>query len=165
MDMSPTYALVSSNLMPYAKQVIDKFHVMKYVYEVVGEVRNKTKKEIVETLTKGKQKTKEDKQKLSELEQLRRIRHAITQSSDKWSKEMTNTVNQVFKKYKELKMAYQISQNFKRWYDYQNRIKTIEEIRTNLHKWYEQAKQIPEFKSVIKMIQKHKKNKKNRPTK
>ena len=29
MDMSPVYALVCSNLMPRAAQIIDKFHVMK----------------------------------------------------------------------------------------------------------------------------------------
>jgi len=39
MDMSPTYALVCNNLIPRAKQVIDKFHVMQYVYDAVLEVR------------------------------------------------------------------------------------------------------------------------------
>jgi len=46
MDMSPVYALVCSNLMPRAAQIIDKFHVMKYVYEAVLEVRVCVKKEL-----------------------------------------------------------------------------------------------------------------------
>jgi transposase len=155
MDMSPTYALVFNNLIPRVTQVIDKFHVMKYVYEAVGNVRIKINKDLVKTLTKGRKKTKEDKEKLSELELLRRVQHAVTQSPDKWNEAMKETVNQVFEKYDDLKTAYQISQNFKHWYDYQNRLKPISEITNNLYKWYEQAWQVEEFKSVVKMIRKH----------
>jgi transposase len=155
MDMSPTYSLVVDNLMPRAIQVIDKFHVMKYVYDAVGEVRMKVKKELTATLTKGKRKTEEDRQKLSELELIRRIKHAITQSSDKWNDEMKETINQVFEKHDDLKTAYQISQNFKQWYDRQNKFKPIEVITRELYNWYGQAKQIKEFESVIKMIRKH----------
>jgi transposase len=155
MDMSPSYALVCSDFMPRAIQVIDKFHVMKYVYEAVSQVRINIKKELATTLTKGKKRTAEDKQKLSELELLRRVQHAITQSPEKWSEEMKKTVNQVFEKYNKLKLAYQTSQNFKRWYNYQNRLKSTSEITKNLYNWYEQARQVEEFKSVIKMIRKH----------
>jgi transposase len=155
MDMSPTYALVCNNLIPQAKQVIDKFHVMKYVYDAVSEVRINIKKELTSTLTKGKKRTAEDKEKLSELEGLRRVQHAITQSPDKWSEDMEQTVNQVFEKYNDLKTAYQISQNFKHWYNYQNRFKSRDEITNNLYQWYGQARELKEFESVIKMIRKH----------
>ena len=164
MDMSPTYALVCGNLMPRATQVIDKFHVMKYVYDAVSEVRIRIRKELTANLTKGKKKTEEDKQKLSELELIRRVQHAITQSPDKWNDEMKKTVEHVFEKHDDLKMAYQISQNFKHlcfarsarhWYDYQNFIKSNDEITSNLHQWYYQASEVKEFGSVIKMIRKH----------
>jgi len=155
MDMSPTYALVCNNLIPRATQVIDKFHVMKYVYEAVSDVRIKIGKELTATLTKEKKKTDEDKKALSELELLRRVRHAITQSSDKWNDGMENTVNQIFEKYDDLKKAYQISQDFKRWYDYKNCFNSTEKITKDLYQWYEQARQIKEFGSVIKMIRKH----------
>jgi transposase len=155
MDMSPTYALVCNNLMPGAARIIDKFHVMKYVYEAITEVRIRIKKEVTCTLTKGKQKTEEDKKMLSELELLRRVQHAITQSPDKWNEEMQQNVNKVFEKYNDLKTAYQIGQNFKHWYDYQNHIKSMAEIKKNLYQWYEQARQVKEFESVIKMIRKH----------
>jgi len=155
MDMSPTYALVCNNLIPRATQVIDKFHVMKYVYDSVSDVRIKIGKELTATLTKGKKKTEEDKKTLSELELLRRTRHAITQSPDKWNEGMEKTVNQLFEKFDDLKTAYQISQNFKRWYDYKNRFKSTDEITKDLYQWYEQAKQIKEFGSVIKMVRKH----------
>jgi transposase len=83
MDMSPTYALVCNNLIPFAMRIIDKFHVMKYVYEAISETRIRIKKELTLTLTKGRKKTNEDKQTLSELELLRRVQHAITQSPEK----------------------------------------------------------------------------------
>jgi transposase len=155
MDMSATYSLVSDNLMPKATQVIDKFHVMKYVYEAVSDVRIRIRKDITATLTTGKKKTEEDKIKLFELDLVRRVRHAVTQSPNKWSEETKKIINQVFDKHHDLKMAYQISQNFKHWYDYQNRTKSKEDIIKNLFKWYEQASQISEFKCVIKMIRKH----------
>ncbi len=155
MDMSPTYVLVCSNLIPRATQVIDKFHVMKYVYDAVGEVRIRKQKDLTATLTKGKRKTEQDKETLSELELLRRINHAITQSADKWNEEMRKTINLVFKKHDDLKRAYQISQNFKEWYDYRNHSKSTIQISNNLYQWYEQARQLKEFESVINMIRKH----------
>ena len=155
MDMSPTYALVFSNLVPNSTQIIDKFHVMKYVYDAVAEVRNKIRKCLIINLSKGKQQTENDKRALSELERLRRVRHAITQSPEKWSKEMENTVNQVFETHNELRMAYQISQNFKQWYNFKNRPTSTNKIRQNLFLWYEQAAQLTEFKRVIKMLRKH----------
>ena len=155
MDMSPTYSLVADNLMPRATQVVDKFHVMKHVYDAVGEVRIKIKKELASSLTKGKKKTGEDKQKLSELELLRRVQHAVTQSPDKWNDQMQETINQVFEKYDDLKIAYQISQDFKKWYDYKNRFKPSCEITKNLCQWYEKAQKLKEFESVIKMMRKH----------
>jgi len=155
MDMSPTYALVCNDLIPRATQVIDKFHVMQYVYDAVSDVRIKIGKELTSTLTKGKKKTEDDKRTLSELELLRRVQHAVSQSPDKWNEEMKETINQVFEKHSTLKTAYQISQEFKHWYDYQNRFKSSDEITKSLYQWYEQAKQIKEFDSVIKMIRKH----------
>jgi len=155
MDMSPTYALVCNNLIPRATQVIDKFHVMKYVYDAVGQVRIRTQKDLTATLTKGKKRTEQDKEILSELELLRRINHAISQSPDKWNEEMTETINLVFEKHNDLKKAYQISQDFKNWYDYRNHSKSTIQITNSLYQWCEQARQLKEFESVIKMIRKH----------
>jgi transposase len=155
MDMSSTYALVFNDLVPRATQVIDKFHVMKYVYEGVCGVRSRTVKALQEQLSTGKKRTDEDKILLSEIELLRRVSHAITQSSDKWSQEMEDTVNLLFSKHNDLRIAYQIGQDFKHWYDYSNRIKSTEEIQSNLYQWYGQAMQIAEFRGVIKMIRKH----------
>jgi transposase len=155
MDMSSTYALVFNDLVPRATQVIDKFHVMKYAYEGVCSVRSRTVKELQQQLSKGKKRTEEDNKLLSEIELLRRVSHAITQSSEKWSQEMEETVNLLFSKHNDLKIAYQIGQSFKHWYDYENCIKSTEQIQLDLHQLYGQAMQIAEFGGAIKMIRKH----------
>jgi transposase len=102
MDMSSTYSLVFNDLVPRSTQVIDKFHVMKYVYEAVCEVRSRTVKDLQKQLTKGKKRTAEDKQLLAEIELLRRVSHAVTQSPDKWNEEMQETVTILFAKHNDL---------------------------------------------------------------
>ena len=155
MDMSPTYALVFNDLVPRAIQVADKFHVMKYVYEAVGEVRKRIVRNLQSSLSKGKIRSEEDRKLLVQIERLRRIRHAVTQSSDKWNSEMEETIYQVFINHEELKTAYQISQDFKQWYNFGNRLKATDKITADLHQWYFSAAPIEEFKSVIKMLRKH----------
>jgi transposase len=155
MDMSSTYAMVFNDLAPKATQVIDKFHVMKYVYEAVGEVRNRIKKELSSNLSKENKRTEEDKKILKEIELLRRVKHAVTQSSDKWNPEMNETINELFRQHADLKTAYQISQHFKHWYDYKYAAKNMLDNKNKLYKWYEHAKLMPEFDSVSKMIRKH----------
>jgi len=155
MDMSPTYALVFNDLVPNAVHVIDKFHVMKYVYQSVCDVRTDTVKCLQKQLSKDKKRNEEDKKLLVEIENLRRISHAITQSPDNWSVEMQQTIDQVFAKHKYLEKAYEISQKFKCWYDYGNRINSTEKITQDLYNWHKEAMQITEFESVVKMIRKH----------
>jgi len=153
--MSSTYALVCNNLIPRATQVIDKFHVIKYVYQVVCDVRSKIVKDLQKQLSKGKKRSEEDKKILAQIERLRCVSHAITQSSNKWNYEMQDIINQVFTEHNELKTVYEISQKFKQWYDYENRFKSVEKISQNLYEWYNEAIQISEFQGVIKMIRKH----------
>jgi len=155
MDMSSTYSLVFNDLVPRAVQVIDKFHVMKYVYQSVCDVRTRVVKELQKQLSKGKKRTEEDKKLLVEIERLRRVSHAITQTSDKWNDEMQETIKQIFAKHNDLKNAYEISQKFKRWYNYENHIISTDKIIQKLYNWYQEAMQISEFESVVKMIRKH----------
>jgi transposase len=155
MDMSSTYASVCGDLIPRATQVMDKFHVMKYVYQVVCDVRSKAVKVLQQQLSNGKNKSEEDKKLLTQIEVLRRVSHAVTQSQYKWSDEMQESINQAFASHNELKTAYEISQKFKQWYDYSNHFQTVGVIKQNLYAWYEEAAQITEFKCVIKMLRKH----------
>lgn len=60
-DMSPTYLKLCREQMYCADIVIDKFHVMRYVYEAVLAVRLNIKKELLQKLSKEKKKTAQDR--------------------------------------------------------------------------------------------------------
>jgi len=156
-DMSATYLRICEEQIPDAQIVIDKFHVMKYVYEAVLEVRPNLKKELAEALSNGKIKTEKDKEILGELELLRRCRNRLTQSPDKWSDATENIMQQAFKKHKTLELAYLLSQKFKEWYNINNYVCDKTQIKNKLYYWYSEVKEseIKEFNSVIKMMHKH----------
>jgi hypothetical protein len=156
-DMSPSYLKACRLLLPVAQIVIDKFHVMQYVYAAVEEVRLRIKKELMEQLSKGKTKTEKDKKLLADLEQLRHCRHRLSQSSNKWSDKGKECVMDAFRKYPVLKLAYDLGQEFKNWYDISNSKKPKVYIERDLHNWYYKVEdtKIDEFASVVKMIEKH----------
>jgi len=157
LDMSPTYLKLCHEQMPYAQKVVDKFHVMQYVYDAVLDVRSRIKKELAEKLSKGKEKTQEDRDILYKMEQLKHCRYRLTQSPDKWSDTGKELMNRIFKNHKELETAYLISQNFKKWYDISNCRLNKTKIKEDLYQWYYSIKNadIKEFISVAKMVRKH----------
>jgi hypothetical protein len=69
------------------------------------------------SLSKGKRHSEEDRKLPVQMERLRRVSHAITQSKDKLNNEIEETAEQVFSSHEELKTVCQISQNFKQRYD------------------------------------------------
>jgi transposase len=156
-DMSPTYLKLCESQLPCTKIVIDKFHVMRYVYDAVLAVRLKLKKELAEQLSNGKKKTEQDKVILHEISLLNRSLRKLTQSTDKWNETTKILMIQLFSRYKTLKQAYNLSQNFKKWYDINNYENDKTKIRDNLSEWYHKVKmsEIEEFTPVIKMIRKH----------
>jgi transposase len=157
LDMSATYLRVCREQMPDAEIVIDKFHVMQYLYDAVLQVRSRIKNELAENLTKGKDKTEEDKKTLYLIELLNRCRYRLIQSPDKWSENGKEAMGLVFINHKELKIIYDLSQDFKKWYDKSNCCKNKILIKEELYKWYKHVMEtnIKEMTSVIKMIRKH----------
>ena len=156
-DMDATYLKLCREQMPCSQIVIDKFHVMRYVYDAVLEVRLKIKKELAEQLSKGKKKTEHDKSILHEISLLNRCIRKLTQSPEKWSQTTKELMSQLFSKHKTLKQAYDLSQNFKKWYDINNHENDETTIRNKLWKWYSevQSSEIEEFTPIIKMLRKH----------
>jgi transposase len=157
LDMSATYLRVCHEQMPDAEIVIDKFHVMQYLYDAVLQVRSRIKNELAENLTKGKDKTEEDKKILYQIELLNRCRYRLMQSCDKWSEAGKENMNLVFTNHQELKLIYNLSQDFKKWYDKGNCSKNKTTIKEELYNWYKRVIEtdIKEMKSVVKMIRKH----------
>ena len=156
-DMSPTYLKACRNKFPQAQIVVDKFHVMQYVYDAVAEVRLRMKKELSEKLSKGKQKTEADREILFDLEQLRRSRHLLSQSSQNWSQKAEEMMQQLFEKHPQLKQAYHLAQQFKSWYDINNRMVDRLWIEKDLFLWHQAVEnsKLGELKPVIRMIEKH----------
>jgi transposase len=61
----------------------------------------------------------------------------------------------VFSAHDELKKAYPISQDFKRWYCRKDDERSTAQIHAALHQWYGQARQVAAFEGVVKMVRKH----------
>ena len=156
-DMSPTYLSALKEQMPWAKRVIDKFHVMQYVYSAVSEVRLRIKNELSASLSKGKEKTALDKEILIKLDFLRRNRYRLLQSPYEWSDTGKEAMKELFANHEELKRAYLLSQKFKSWYDKENCKKTRTQVIESLNAWYDEIKKskIKEFIAPFKMIRKH----------
>jgi len=156
-DMSPTYLKLCREQLPHAETVIDKFHLMGYLYDAVLDVRSRIRKKLAEGLSKGKKKTDKDKEILGEMELLKRCRHRLTQSPYKWTEQTSEMFKHIFSKHKDLKTAYDLSQDFKIWYDKNNCQKNKTQIKEGLYKWYNQVKEanLDEMLPVVKMIRKH----------
>jgi len=156
-DMSPSYLKFCEDVFPQSNIVIDKFHVVKQVLEALQSVRLRCKNQLKENLTKGKRKTTGDKQILSDLELLRNCKYLLTQNQSDWNDYQSELMQQVFKRFKELETAYLLVEEFRHWYDKSNCKKHRIAIEKDLFKWYERVENsnIKEFKSTIKMIEKH----------
>lgn len=156
-DMSAGYIAVCRDCLPWAKIVIDKFHVMQYVYDAVLEVWRKTKKDLSTSLSKGKEKTEEDRRILQQLDVLKHCRYRLTQSREKWSETGAQWMQQAFASHPNLHTAYTLSQDFKRWYGKSNLSRQKNNIRDELHQFYRHVQQaaLEDFSPLVKMLRKH----------
>ena len=122
-------------------------------------VRNRIKKQVEKSLPKRKdiKSSSEDEVILTDLELLQRTRYLLNQSPDKWNDYQKEMMEKLFEKYVELKNAYELAQSFKSWYDINNKSKNRIIQEQLLYHWYEKVENtaIEEFKSVVKMIERH----------
>lgn len=155
-DMSPSYLKFIRQNLPQSTIVVDKFHVMKYVYDAVQQVRMEIRKSIFEKMPKG-QRRKKDEGLLSDLEQLKKSKVPLSRSKDLWSEEQEELMQNLFLKYPKLEEAYKIAQEFKVWYRKDNSKKRYLQINKELNQWLEklETSTIKQFESCSKMIQKH----------
>lgn len=159
-DMSPSYLKVCYTVLPLSEVVIDKFHVIKYVYDAVQDVRLRIRKQLNDELSKGKTKSLKDKAVFSDLELLRRTSRLLNQSKEKWSEDNAALMHQLFCKFPLIQQAYILAQDFKQWYQKENSKLHRITIEKKLFDWYEKAEKsmIKEFKPVVRMIEKHEEN-------
>lgn len=155
-DMAPSYLKFIREFLPQTAIVIDKFHVMKYVYDAVQQVRMEIRKELFEQMPKG-EKRRKDELLLSELEQLKKSKVPLSQSKITWSDDQAELMKNLFSKYLKLETAYHLSQEFKSWYSKDNSRKGYLQINKELNLWLEklETSKIKQFEQPSKMIQKH----------
>lgn len=155
-DMAPSYLKLIRETMPKAEIIVDKFHVMKYVYDAVQQVRLEIRKDIVEQIPKGKRR-KEDESFLSELELLKKTKSPLSKSKEQWSEDQLTLMEYIFKKYPKIKIAYNLAQDFKAWYDKKNKFNGYLKNNKVLYSWLDKVEesQIKQFDYCSKMIQKH----------
>jgi transposase len=155
-DMAPSYLKFIRENLPKSTIVVDKFHVMKYVYDAVQQVRMEIRRSIFEQMPKGKRRKKDD-ELLSDLEQLKKSKVPLSRSKDLWSQEQEELMQNLFLKYSKLEQAHKLSQEFKVWYSKNNSKKGYLQINKELYQWFEklETSKIKQFESCLKMIQKH----------
>jgi len=88
-DMSPTYLKLCEEMFPDSTIIIDKFHVVKHVLEVLQSIRLKIKNQLLEKLPKGKKLNKENTHILRDLELLKRSKYLLMQSQTDWNEYQT----------------------------------------------------------------------------
>lgn len=155
-DMAPSYLRFIREHLPQSEIIVDKFHVMKYVYDAVQQVRMEVRKEIFEQMPKGKPRGK-DEELLSELEQLKKSRAPLSRSQNLWSEDQNELMQNLFYKYPKLERSYQLAQEFKDWYSKDNSKKGYLQTNKELNLWLEKLEisNIKQFGQCAKMIQKH----------
>lgn len=158
-DMAPSYLKFCNTILPSALIIIDKFHVMKYVYDAVQSVRMEIRKEIFEQMPKGKRQ-KKDEGLLSELELLKKSRIPLSRSKSLWNEDQLEIMKALFENYPKLEKAYQLAQDFKQWYNKSNATKSRLKQEKELFLWYDKVEksEIKAFEQCVKMIEKHEEN-------
>lgn len=158
-DMAPSYLNFCATILPAALIIIDKFHVMKYVYDAVQGVRMEIRNEIFEQMPKGKRQ-KKDEGLLSGLELLKKSRIPLSRSKSLWDDDQMVQMKNLFENYPKLENAYQLAQDFKQWYDKSNATKSRTNIEKELFSWYDKVgeSKIKAFGPCVKMIEKHEEN-------
>lgn len=156
-DMSPSYLRFCEETFTDATIIIDKFHVIKQVLEAVQGIRIHLKNQLLESLPKGKKRTEADQKTLSDLELLKRSKYLLMQSESDWNDYQMELMQKVFFRFEKLKTAYELTEEFKRWYHKKNCKKSQIVIEKELFSWYElvEKSKLKEFKSIVKMIEKH----------
>ena len=158
-DMAPAYLNFCKTVLPNALVIIDKFHVIKYVYDAVQDVRMEIRKEIFEQMPKGKRQKKDEKM-LSELELLKKSRIPLSRSKSLWNEDQVQQMKTLFGKHPKLEQAYNLAQDFKKWYDKSNAKKSRLTLEKELFLWYDniEKSKIKAFEHCVKMIEKHEEN-------
>ena len=146
-----------------AIRVIDRFHVQKLISEALQEIRiflrRKAIKEENENIKKARQENRSYHPIIFEngdtkKQLLARSRYLLFKPESKWNDQQKERAKILFKKYPELKKAYNLSMMFRSCYEYS---KSIPEAKQKLRTWYKkiEEKQINSLITAAESIRLH----------
>lgn len=183
-DMSAGYANLCGILMPGARQVIDKFHVISNLLDAQQAVRIRYRQQLLEQRRKAYQAFKlEEKQRLDICERsgerfkankftyqearlsngetpselLARSHFLLYKFPHQWKPWQEKRARILFEKYPEIEHAYRLSCSFRKWYAKENIRKHRLQIEKELFQWYEDVEEstIEEMMNFKSLVESH----------
>lgn len=155
--------LIVKRCFPFAKQVIDRFHVQQLASEALQEIRIKHRWQALEDENEAIEKAKKEKRSFQPhflgngdtLKQLlARSRYLLYKAQYKWNKEQQHRAEILFGLYPDIQKAYGLTQKLAFVYS-NTHDKTY--ALTRLARWYEEVEQagFKSFNTLAKTVENH----------
>lgn len=166
-DLSNTYDWFSRQIFPRAIQIADKFHIVKHIMDGMQDVRVRYRQELqrdkrvkydefsqkeverkAECKEQGivyrkqtfKYKDKYTKTGESYLELLARSRYLLFKFPSEWTESQKERSKVLFDLFPEIKYAYYLTLDFRKWYSKYNIGMNIDILQEELKAWYRDVK-------------------------
>jgi transposase len=163
LDLAGNMGLIVKRCFPFAKHVIDRFHVQQLASEALQEIRIKYRWLALEEENEAIEKAKKEKNPFQPkflengdtLKQLlARSRYLLYKAQYKWNKEQQYRAEILFNLYPEIQKAYGMTQKLSFIYS-NTHDKTY--ALTRLARWYEEVEQagFKSFNTLAKTIENH----------
>ncbi len=183
-DMASNYAHLCNAMMPLAKQIADKFHVIFNLMDAQQAVRIRYRQKILELKRNALQLFKqEEKQRREECEKtgreytakkfsfteqrlpngetpselLARSHYLLYKFPHQWKPSQSARARTLFEYYPEMEKAYKLSCQFRVWYARENIGKHPLQIEKELYQWYEDVEDsdIDEMMNFKSLVESH----------
>lgn len=163
LDLAGSMGLIVKRCFPFAKHVIDRFHVQQLANEALQEIRIKHRWQALEIENESIEKAKKEKRSFQPqilengdtLKQLlARSRYLLYKGQHKWNTEQQRRAETLFKLYPDIQKAYCLTQKLAFIY---NNTKDKTYALTRLARWYEEVEQagFKSFNTIAKTIENH----------
>jgi transposase len=152
LDMSNSMRSIVRNCFPFAKRVIDRFHVQGLAFDAIQEIRIAHRWDAINAETDAMEEAKLSKQKYAPKvfqngdtpkQLLARSRYLLFKSPEKWSQSQKARADVLFEQYPDLKQAYSLTHSLRMIYN-KNTHKDV--ARLSLARWFNKVAEF-EFKS------------------
>ena len=161
-DLSPTYEKFCNIAFPQARQIADKFHVIKNAIEALQATKIRLKHNYLSSLPKDKKERKaaEEKARLinheTPAEMLSRSRYLLFKRPQEWTDRQQNRATILFENYPEIKKAYYNIFSFRKLLDKEN-INRLHDMNKRWNEWFFQVDEdnIAEIVAFAALVERH----------